>query len=206
MQIPKMFSLAVRRFMLQIDLNNKFDCTQTVSVCVCVCVCVWGRHVYFVSLSELKWSPSGGKQHHLWGCNYAAILQNSQEAACRPRCSLCIPVLRNLRTYTTRHPPHTRAHTHIYIYTQNESELRLLNKRHISVVFTEDSSTHDSGESTGVHYKMNEGWIPFSCFTFSVLVLFTLALCHTVTAHRDTWTETEPSFKLIMTHGAFFLL
>lgn len=53
--------------------------------------------------------------------------------------------------------------------------------------------------------KRNEWWLgDNSCFSFRVLVSFTLALCHTVMAYRDTWTETEPLLKLLMTHRLFF--
>lgn len=83
-------------------LNNNFDCTE---------------REYFVSRSELMWCPSEGKQHHLWGRNYAAILQHSQQAVCRPRCSLCwscasLYTLNPLQTYTARPCTHTSAHTH----------------------------------------------------------------------------------------------
>ena len=155
MQIPKMFSLAVRRFMLQIDLNNKFDCTQTVSVCVCVCVFGGGMSILCLSLSSSEVQAEVSSTI----CE-AVITLPFYRTARRQRAGpgvLCASLYSETSERTQRGTPRTRAHTHTYIYTQNESELRLLNKRHISVVFTEDSSTHDSGESTGVHYKMNEG-------------------------------------------------
>lgn len=47
----------------------------------------------------------------------------------------------------------------------------------------------------GVSDKMDYGCVPFSCFSFRVLVLFVLALCHAVEAYRDT----EPLFMLLET-------
>ncbi len=51
---------------------------------------------------------------------------------------------------------------------------------------TEDISTRHSRKSTGVNNKMNDGWIPFSCSSFRVLVLCMPAHCRTVTAY---WIE-----------------
>lgn len=85
---------------VQRDSASTFSCYKTVplqysalQIWLSGCTEREVRQLYFVSLSKLKWCPSQGKQHHLWGCNYAAILQHSREAACRPRCSLCISIL-----------------------------------------------------------------------------------------------------------------
>ena len=44
----------------------------------------------------------------------------------------------------------------------------------------------ESRESTCGNNKMNDGWVPFSCFSFRVLVLLTLA----------PFNRTEPSLIL----------
>ncbi len=46
--------------------------------------------------------------------------------------------------------------------------------------------TRHSGKRR-VNNKMNDGWIPLSCFGFRVLVLCTLAHCHTDMTYWDTW-------------------
>ncbi len=52
--------------------------------------------------------------------------------------------------------------------------------------------TCHSRKSTGVNNKINDGWIPFSCFSVRVLVLCMLAHCHT---------RTEPSLMLFVTQA-----
>lgn len=47
-----------------------------------------------------------------------------------------------------------------------------------------DILTCHSRRSTGVNNEISNGWIPFSCWSFGVLVLCLLALCHTVRAYR----------------------
>ncbi len=53
-------------------------------------------------------------------------------------------------------------------------------------LFQKNMLTCCSRKSTGVNNKMNDGWIPFSCFCFRVLVLF---MRLTVMAYWDTWIE-----------------
>lgn len=49
--------------------------------------------------------------------------------------------------------------------------------------------SHHNWKNWGVNNEMNDGRITFRCFTFSVLAMHLLALCHTNMAHWDTWIE-----------------
>lgn len=49
---------------------------------------------------------------------------------------------------------------------------------------------------SGVNNKMNKGWISFSCFSFTVLLLLILAHCHSLL--RDLH-KTEPLLMLVVT-------
>lgn len=47
--------------------------------------------------------------------------------------------------------------------------------------------------SHGANYQMNDGWIPFRCFSFRVLVLLMLTRCHGLN-------KTKSSFMWLLTH------
>ncbi len=59
-----------------------------------------------------------------------------------------------------------------------------------------------SQEATGVKYKMNDGWIPFSCFSFDALALCMLAHCHGLLGHLN---RTEPLLIFLVTPVLFLL-